>query len=220
MGHSVDLVIAGFEIPSVCVTMFGITIILGVVCYLLTRNMSVRPGKLQCVAEKVVEMLHNFLSGVIGDHLAREFFPVLASLFIVVLMSNYSGLLPMAGHLPGLAAPTSNLSIVAGLALAVFFTTHYAGLKHNGMLGYAKHFVRPMAFMLPLLLLEEIIHPVSLTLRLYGNIMGEESVIAELFNMVPFGVPIVMQALSILMGFIQALVFTLLASIYIMEAAE
>ena len=219
MGHSTSIMIAGFEIPSVCVTMFAITIVLGVVSYFLTRHMSMRPGRAQVMAEKIVDMLHNFFANVIGDKLTRKYLPVLGSLFLFILISNYSGLLPLAGKLPGLSAPTANLSAVAGLAIVVFVTTQYAGARANGW-GYLKHFVRPAAFVLPLMLLEEIIHPVSLTLRLYGNIMGEESVTEQLFGLVPLGVPVVMQGLSILMGFVQAMVFTLLSCVYVMEAAE
>jgi F-type H+-transporting ATPase subunit a len=120
----------------------------------------------------------------------------------------------MAGHLPGLAAPTSTLSVTAGFALVVFFCTHFFGIKEKG-LGYFKHFFQPVAFLFPLMIIEEFVRPLSLSLRLYGNIFGEEMVTAQLFSMAPFGVPIIMQLLGILMGLIQAFVFTLLTAVYI-----
>ena len=96
--------------------------------------------------------------------------------------------------------------------------THYSGIKYNGIGGYAKHFIKPFAFMLPLLLIDEFVRPLSLTLRLYGNVFGEETVTHEIFNLVPVAVPVILMALSLLMGLIQALVFVMLSAFYINEA--
>ncbi|MFR4019302.1 MAG: F0F1 ATP synthase subunit A, partial [Clostridia bacterium] len=85
-------------------------------------------------------------------------------------------------------------------------------------LRFYKHLLQPFAFLLPLMLLEDLVKPVSLTLRLYGNIFGEETVTSSFFNLVPIGLPVVMQMLSVLMGLVQALVFALLTGIYIKEA--
>ena len=210
--------IGSFEVTSGMVTMFAITVILGVLAFLSTRNMKERPSGLQNVAEKVVEMLYGFLEGILGRELARYYFPYLGTLFVFILLSNYIGLLPFAGHLPGLAAPTSSVSVTCALAACTFLITHYSGFRFHG-LGYGKHFLKPFAFMLPLLLLEEIIRPVSLTLRLFGNVFGEETVTAQIFQLVPLLLPIVLQALSLLLGFVQALVFVLLSSMYISAAA-
>ena len=213
--------IGSLGVTSVMVTMLAITILLSLICWLGTRRMTERPGKLQNILEKSVEMLDNFLTDIIGDKkLTRQYLPFLATLFIFILFSNYSGLLPLSGKLPGLAAPTSSLSVTAALAICTFVYTHYAGVKANGLGGYIKHFISPYAFLLPLLLLDEFVRPLSLSLRLYGNIFGEEEVTMQLFNMVPLGVPLVMNALSLLMGFVQAMVFVLLSSIYISGAAS
>ena len=85
---------------------------------------------------------------------------------------------------------------------------------------FFKHLFRPFAFLFPIMLIEQFVRPLSLTLRLYGNVFGEEKVIESFFEMVPLGLPIPLQALSILMGFVQAMVFSLLAAIYIGEAVE
>jgi len=108
--------------------------------------------------------------------------------------------------------------MVAGLAAVAFLTTVGAGVSHNGVGGFLKHYAKPVAFIFPLMLLDEFIHPVSLTLRLYGNVYGEETVTHELMKMVPVGIPVIMQFLSIMMGAIQAMVFTMLTAIYIEEA--
>lgn len=218
-GHGGALFHIGpLEVTSVMTTMLGISLVLVLVCALATRNMKMIPGGLQNLVEKAVEMLDNFIGGMLSHDLKQRFFPVLATLFIFILMANYSGLLPLAGRLPGLAAPTSVLSMTAGLAVVVFCTTHYAGFKAHGG-GYIKHFTAPYIFLCPLLLLEEIVRPVSLSLRLYGNIFGEETVTEQLYHLAPLGAPVAMNIFSLLMGGIQAMVFVLLACIYIEGAA-
>ncbi len=204
---------------STIVTMWGIMAIILIVFIVGARNPKMRPHGLQNALEKIIEMLMNFVSGIMGPKRARQYFPLLATLFIVILLSNYSGLLPLSGHLPGLKAPSSSLGVTAGLAIVVFFATHILGIKTHG-LKYFKTFLQPVAPLLPLMILEAFIRPLSLSLRLYGNIYGEESVTAQFFGLVPLLVPIVMQALSLLMGFVQAMVFTLLSCIYISEATE
>ena len=121
----------------------------------------------------------------------------------------------MAGHIPGVAAPTSSINCTLSMAIIVFVMIQYTGIKEHHGLSYFKHLLKPFAFVLPLMIMEDLVKPVSLTLRLYGNIYGEETVTECLFDLVPLGVPVIMQALSVLMGLIQALVFALLASIYI-----
>jgi F-type H+-transporting ATPase subunit a len=214
-GTSALFHIGPIEITSTMTTMFGITIVISLVCFLATRNMKRVPTGLQSLLEKAIEMLENFIADITGAKLARQYLPVLGTFFIFILISNYSGLLPLAGTLPGLAAPTSVLSVTAALAICVFFTTHFAGAKSHGW-GYLKHFLSPI---LPLLILEEFVRPLSLSLRLYGNIFGEETVTHQIFQLVPFVVPLIMNVLGILFGFIQAMVFTLLASVYISGAA-
>jgi F-type H+-transporting ATPase subunit a len=135
------------------------------------------------------------------------------------LISNYSGLLPGAGHTPGLKAPTSNWSVTVGLALVVFMSVIYFGVKERGV-DYFKHFVQPIPVMLPMNIIEQFTRPLSLSLRLFGNVYGEEMVVAGLFSLVPLILPLPMMFLGLLFGFIQAFVFTLLASIYISEATE
>ena len=210
--------IGPLNIPSTWVTMLAICIGLIIFAKIATRNLLTRPQGIQNVAEKMIEMLQNFIGGIAGYTLMRKYFYFLATLFIFILISNYSGLLPLSGMLPGLAAPTSNLSMIAGLALCTFVMTHVAGVQGHGGLGYIKHFFQPVAFIFPLLILDELVRPVSLSLRLFGNIMGEETVAHQMAAMLPVLAPVVMQVLSVLMGFVQAMVFTLLASVYLSSA--
>ncbi|MDD2212265.1 MAG: F0F1 ATP synthase subunit A [Clostridia bacterium] len=209
----------GLEVTSVTTTMWGLMLFLTVFSFLATRKLGKVPTRrLQIFMEMGLEQILGFLTGIIGDEAkTKRYFPVLGSFFILILSSNYSGLLPGAGHIPGLQAPTSTLSVTAAFAIVVFFATHYYGFKEKGW-GYLKHFVQPIPILLPLNIVEEFTKPLSLSLRLFGNIYSEEMVIVGLFSLMPLFLPVPMQLLSLLFGFIQALVFTLLASIYISTA--
>lgn len=197
-----------------------ITILLCVVAIIAGRNLKMLPSGFQNVAELAIEKLYGFFEGIMGEKNCKKYFGIVATLYIYILFCNYSGLLPASGHLPGLAAPTSSVNCTLCLALFVFVAFQVVGVKSNRGLKYYKHWFKPFAFLFPLMILEDLVKPVSLTLRLYGNIFGEEAVGTSFFNLCPIGLPVIMQFLSVLMGLIQALVFSLLASLYIAEATE
>jgi len=203
----------------VVTTMWGLMLLITLLAYFATRRMEKVPeSRLQNFMEFALESILGLLSQVMGkEKLAKRYFPLLASFFILILASNYSGLLPGAGHIPGLQAPTSTLSVTAGFALIVFVSTHYYGIKTKGI-KYFKHFIEPLPFLLPLNIIEEFVKPLSLSLRLYGNIFGEEMVVASLFALVPLFLPLPMMILGVLFGLIQAFVFTMLAALYIATA--
>lgn len=207
--------IFGLGVTSEIITMWAIMLIVAVLSFAVTRHLKDRPGVMQNALEMAVEKLEGFFSGILGREKAGMYLPFLGSLFIFIILSNYSGLIPGSGIIKGFSAPTSSLSVTAGLALIVFVATHFLGVKSNGFAGYAKHFVKPMFFMLPFLLVDEIVRPLSLSLRLYGNIFGDESVTEELYKLLPIGAPLIMMVLSLLFCAIQAIVFTMLAAIYI-----
>ena len=196
--------------------MWGIVLALVVLALVARKHLrEENPGKLQTALEWGVEKLHGFFGEILGPERTRRYFSLFATLFLFILCCNYSGLLPGAGMIPGFKAPTSSLSVTLGLALVVFFATHVLGVRTHGLGGYGRHFLKPVALMLPFLLLDEIVRPVSLSLRLYGNIFGEETVTEQLYELLPIGAPVIMMALSMLFCLIQAVVFTMLAAIYI-----
>lgn len=219
MEHSAEILfsIGPVEITGVLVTMWVIIALLALLSWLATRNMKDVPGPLQNLAEMAVSKLQNYFEGVLGPKLGKEYFPIMATLFIFIIVCNYSGLLPGAGHIKGFSVPTASLSVTAALAITGFFTIHTVGIRERGLKGYLKSF---LSVMLPLTLVETFVRPFSLALRLFGNLFGEEMVTENLYNIFPIIVPLVMQVLSILFCLIQALVFTMLLGIYISEAAE
>ena len=222
MGEASKVIFPLFGILDVTgevVTMWIILAVLAVISLLVKRSLKERPGVFQNMIETGVEYLDNFFEGLLGGKKSRQYFSFLASLFIFIIFSNYSGLFPGVGLTDYVKAPTSSLSVTAGLGIVTFFFLQFAGLR-CGVKHYFRRFVSPMFFMLPLLVLDEFIKPTSLALRLFGNVFGEEMVTEELYSIFPIGVPIVMMVLSILFCALQAMVFTMLTSIYLDEVTE
>ena len=222
MGEESKILFSIFGVLDVTGEVVTMWIILGVVtvlCLIVKSNLKEKPGIFQNMVETGVEYLDNFLEGILGKKKSRQYFTFLASLFIFIIFANYSGLIPGVGITDYAKAPTSSLSVTARFGLVTFVFLQYAGLK-VGVKHYFKRFISPMFFMLPLLLLDEFIKPASLALRLFGNVFGEELVTEELYHIFPIGIPVVMMVLSILFCALQAMVFTMLTSIYLDEATE
>jgi len=166
--------------------------------------------------EAVIGGIENMIVETMGEH-GRPFFPLIATLAIFVLVSNLIGLIP------GFFPPTANINTTAACAIIVFLSTHVVGIKHHG-LHYVKHFLGPIWWLAPMIFFIEVIghlsRPVSLTLRLFGNMNGHELVLMVFFALAPFIVPLPMMLMGVLVSFIQAFVFMLLAMIYIQGSLE
>ncbi len=222
-GANVLFSIGPLEVTGTVTATWGVIAVLTLLSWLATRNLKDVPGPLQTAAEMAVGSLRGFFEGTLGKTYARKYFPILATFFVFIITCNYSGLLPGAGHLAGFAVPTAALSVTAGLGVVAFFTTHTIGIRERGLGPYLKSFAKPLyliILMLPLNLLEQFIRPLSLALRLFGNMYGEETVTEQLYEILPIGAPLIMQVLSLLFCFLQAVVFTMLLSAYISEAVE
>lgn len=207
------------DVTGEVVTMWIILAVLATISLIVKYTLKERPGVFQNMIETGVEYLDRFFGDLLGKKKSRQYFTFPASLFIFIIFANYSGLFPGVGLTDYVKAPTSSLSVTVGLGIATFLFLQFAGLR-TGVKHYFKRFVSPMFFMLPLLLLDEIIKPASLALRLFGNVFGEEMVTEELYGIFPIGVPVVMMVLSILFCALQAMVFTMLTSIYLDEVTE
>ena len=219
-GTNVLFSIGPVQITSTLTTMWAIILILTILSILATRKLKDVPGPLQNIAEMAVESLQKYFADIMGAKTAKKYFPIFATYFIFIIVCNYSGLLPGAGHFKGFAVPTACLSVTAALAIVAFFTTHTIGIREVGAKRYFKAFIMPYLIMLPLNLIEQAVRPVSLALRLYGNLYSEEMVVEQLYNIFPVLLPLLMNVLSLLFCFIQAMVFTMLLSIYVSEAIE
>ena len=168
MGEASEVVIPLFgvlDITGEVLLMWAICLVLVVVSAVATRRLRERPGRLQNVLETGIEYLDGFFTGLLGKRAARKYFYFLGSLFIFIIFSNYSGLIPGVGLTPYFKAPTSSLSVTVGLGLLAFVFLQLASLRARGGRGYLKRFITPVAFMLPLLVLDEFIKPASLAVR-------------------------------------------------------
>lgn len=219
-GTNVLFSIGPVQITSTLTTMWVIILIFTILSILATRKLKDVPGPLQNIAEMAVEGLQKYFADILGAKTAKKYFPIFATYFIFIIVCNYSGLLPGAGHFKGFAVPTACLSVTAALAIVAFFTTHTIGIREVGAKRYFKAFIMPYLIMLPLNLIEQAVRPVSLALRLYGNLYSEEMVVEQLYNIFPVLLPLLMNVLSLLFCFIQAMVFTMLLSIYVAEGIE
>lgn len=190
------------------VTTWAIMALLSLGSWAMTRRLGVRPGQRQAVLELVVAGIAAQIKEVIGKD-ARPFLPMLGTLFIFLVTANLSGLLP------GVEAPTSKIETPAALALIVFFSVHYFGVRAQGAFGYLASFARPKLIMLPLNLISQVTRTFSLMVRLFGNVMSGEFLIGLVVALAGLFVPIPLMALEILVGLVQAYIFTVLATVFI-----
>jgi len=220
--------------PSILMSLLAAGFII-LVSWLATRKKSLVPKGAQNALEFVLDIICGFADDMVGPT-APRYYPLFAMLFFFILVNNLMGLIP------GFFSSTSRLSTTAGLALVVFFSTHYFGVKERGLWGYVKHWFGPVPgwlkpFMFVIEVISELARPLSLSFRLFGNILAKEILLAVLAMLVviflPSGdvikeilsvVPIVLRPLIILLGLlvsvIQAFVFMLLAMIYIGSAVQ
>ncbi len=176
------------------------------------------PGTSQNFWETCVGGLEDFMSEHMGAERAAMMFPMIATFAFYIFLANIIGLIP------GFMSPTSNLNITLAMTLIVWLTHHFLGLKYHG-LGYIKHFLGPMWWLVPLMLPIEIISNIarilSLSIRLFGNIMAKETLLAILFMLVGayFG-PLPILCLGVLVSVVQTMVFVLLSVLYCAGAME
>jgi F-type H+-transporting ATPase subunit a len=167
--------------------------------------------------EYTAETVYGMVEGAMGEKNAPRFFPLIGALWVFILFSNLIGLIP------GFIAPTDTLKTNAGIALLVFVMTHVYGIKEHG-LSYFKHFLGPSPALAPLMLPIEIVshfaRPLSLMVRLMGNMMADHKVVFSFFALVPLLVPLPFMLLGLLVCMIQALVFCTLTIVYISMAIE
>jgi F-type H+-transporting ATPase subunit a len=194
-----------------------VMLILIVGAFLLVRGVKLIPTKGQNFFELVVGGLENFMVEITGPE-GRAFFPYIATVFLFIFVSNLIGLVP------GFFSPTANLNTTLGLAICTFVLTHVIGVKFHGV-KYIKHFLGPVWWLYPLMFILELIghlaRVMSLSIRLFGNIFGKETVLGIFFVIAGlYLAPLPILFLGLLVSFIQALVFTLLSIIYFAGAME
>ncbi|BAY25026.1 ATP synthase F0 subunit A [Calothrix sp. NIES-2100] len=188
-----------------------------------TRNAQRIPRGIQNLMEYALEFIRDLAKNQLGEKEYRPWVPFLGTLFLFIFVSNWSGaLIPWKLiKLPSgeLAAPTNDINTTVALALLTSLAYFYAGFSKRG-LGYFKKYIEPTPVLLPIAILEDFTKPLSLSFRLFGNILADELVVAVLVLLVPLFIPLPVMALGLFTSAIQALVFATLAGAYIHEALE
>jgi F-type H+-transporting ATPase subunit a len=213
-----DIIVPLFGMPAHTIVMIYTVIGLIIASFLIKGRLTLVPGAFQMFLEYIVETFDKMVLDTMGPR-GRKYLPLVLTIVVFIFIQNALGLVP------GLIPPTANLNATIGLALVVFVATHIIGFKEHGV-KYVKHFMGPVWWMSPLIVPIEIIghcaRPLSLSLRLFGNMMGHEYVVGVLLILMPFGYPLL--ALSTVLGVItvilQTFIFALLTMMYFGGAIE
>jgi F-type H+-transporting ATPase subunit a len=228
---SSDIVTFQVSITDSLATMIGLTLLVLLLAVIASRGRALVPGALQNFVEWAYESLSGFGLGMGGARAAR-YVPLFAAFFVLILAFNWSGLVPPVGLLDGLRAPTSDLNVTIGLALVAFSTFHIEGFRTLGARGYLSKFfpfsefrkgvgAGLIAMFVGLTeLFLEFIKPVTLSMRLFGNIFGGEVALGVVTGLFVALIPVALYGLEIMLTFVQALIFSTLTLMFILVAIE
>lgn len=200
--------LAGAAIPASILTSWGLIGFLALGSWLSTRRLREKPGNYQIVLEGVISAMEDAIESVLPGK-CELVFPFIATLWIFILLANLTGILP------GLHSPTSDLSVTSSLAILVFLSVHWFGVRAEGWKTYLKHYVSPSPILLPFHLISEASRTLALAVRLFGNVMSLEIGYALILLVAGFLVPIPLLMLHLVEAVIQAYLFGMLALIYI-----
>ena len=166
------------------------------------------------IGEFIIEMINSIVSSVMPENVkVIKFLPFLGTLGVFLLLGNIFSIFPL------MVSPTADINTTFALSALVFFAVHYYGVREKGLWGYIKDTATPV-FVFPLEIISQLSRTLSLTIRLFGNIISTDLVVAIIFSLVPFIAPLPLAALGMLTGVLQAYIFTVLASLYIASAIE
>ena len=188
---------------------------LSVGSWLITRRLSANEkiSRKQNLLESMVTFMNDQIRSTSRQEPGR-FLPFIGTLFLFIAFSNSLEIIP------GFVPPTSSLSTTAGLAICVFVAVPFYGVLQHGLFGYLKHYIKPSIFMMPFEVIGEFSRTLALAVRLYGNIMSGSLIVGILLSIAPLFFPVLMQALGLLIGLIQAYIFAVLAMVYIVSATS
>ena len=205
LGHSITI---NLEVILMTWIVFALLIIIGLCA---SNKKSILPRPIQALGELIVSLLYELTEDALGKDLAKTYAPLVCALFMFLLFSNWLGIIP---HLE---EPTKDLNTTLGLGIMGFVIAHYAGIKSKGIKAYLKEYFQPIFFMMPLNLIGELAKIVSISFRLFGNIMGG-SIIILVVSYLTYSVvlpPFLYAFFGLFVGTIQAFVFTMLTVVYI-----
>ncbi len=200
--------IGPLEITTTVITTWIILLVLGLLCWLLTRQLSDRPSPLQTAVEALVTIIENAVADV-APYQVKLLMPFIGSLWIFLVITNLSGLIP------GVHSPTRDLSATSALAIVVFFSVHWYGIRIQGIKAYLVHYLQPSPILLPFHIVSEITRTLALAIRLFGNIMSLEMAALLILLVAGFLAPVPILMLHIIEALVQAYIFGMLALVYV-----
>jgi len=200
-------------ITSTVITTWAIMIVLTLSAWLVTRRLQLEAGRVQTVVEGIVLAIENAISDVAPQHTQR-LIAFVGSLWIFLVVANLSGLIP------GVHSPTRDLSATAALAFLVFLSTHWLGIRIQGIKAYLRHYLSPSPIMLPFHLISEITRTVALAVRLFGNMMSLEMAALLILLVAGFLAPVPIMMLHVIEALVQAYIFGMLVLIYVAGAIQ
>ncbi|MCL5957929.1 MAG: F0F1 ATP synthase subunit A [Chloroflexi bacterium] len=210
---------------SMLTTLIVIAIIV-FVAWRIGRNMKLVPSRLQALGELLVETLMGIAQNTSGRELGRRVFPLTATIFLFIIVANWMALLPGFGSIglkevkdghevlvPFFRPANADLNTTAAMAIIAIVTVQVIGIRAHGVFGYMKEFATPV-FLLPVHIISEISRIISLAARLFANTFGGEVLVMVMYFMAPVAVPVIFMGLEMFFGMIQALIFSVLALVY------
>jgi F-type H+-transporting ATPase subunit a len=212
-----DIIVNPHTVPHYVSYAFLASLILISVALSIRGSLALVPRGLQNFVEVMVEQLFKLSEENIGHHWGKYFYPLIGTIGLYILVCNFMGLIP------GFTAPTSNINTTASLAVPVFLATHYYGIKVHGF-KYIKHFLGPIVWLAPMMFVIEfighLVRPVTLSVRLFGNMIAKHMILFALALLAPVVVPVAILGLGVLVSLIQAFVFVLLTALYLAGSVE
>jgi F-type H+-transporting ATPase subunit a len=213
MENNISFALGAMQISASILTTWGIMGVMCLVAWLSTRHLLMLPKGLQTLVEGIVSMIDDAVSAVAPEQ-SREIMPFIATLWLFLIVANLVGLIP------GLHSPTSDLSVTSALAVLVFFSVHWFGIKTLGIKNYLHHYLTPSPILLPFHIISEFTRTIALAIRLFGNMMSLEMAAMLILLVAGFLAPIPILMLHIIEALVQAYIFGMLALIYLAGAMQ
>lgn len=211
--HPIAFHLGPFGISAAVVTTWGIMLALALVSLLATRALGEHPGKLQTVLEGTVLAIENSIAALFPQR-PRMLLPFVGTLWVFLVVAN------LAGIVPGLHSPTGDLSLTAALAILVFLSVHWYGVRAAGWRAYLRHYLSPSPLLLPFHLMSELSRTVALAIRLFGNMASLEMAALLVLLVAGFLVPVPILLLHVVEALVQAYIFGMLALVYIASGIQ
>jgi len=196
------------QISNTVVTTWVIMAIVGVISWLISRGLHQEPGRVQTAAEGIISFIEEAIQEVAPEH-TRQLLPFIGTLWLFLVIANLCGLIP------GVHSPTRDLSATAALAILVFLSVHWFGIRTQGVKAYLRHYLKPSPILMPFHIISEITRTIALAIRLFGNIMSLEMTALLILMVAGFLAPIPILMVHIIEALVQAYIFGMLALIYV-----